>query len=225
MIHLHAIEGRYFRLAAAAVPAGELAAFVAPTLSCAREFIDILLGLAAPRQGTVTLFGQSLAALDDRGRQALRTRLGFAAQTEGLVSHLALWENILLGVAYRKGVDFAAVEAQLRGLLARCGWSDDDARHAFRLMPDRASPFQRATAAWLRALLCEPDLLVCEDLFSGLGVDQRRRLIDASAAFQAENPGRGSVFVLVGDRLVEELQPTAMFYLSLRGDFRAEASA
>jgi len=42
-------------------------------------------------------------------------------------------------------------------------------------------------------------------------------------AYLSEKPGRGSVFVLVGDRLVEELQPTSLFYLSLRGDFRAES--
>jgi hypothetical protein len=74
-------------------------------------------------------------------------------------------------------------------------------------------------------LLGEPELLVCENLLGGLASEQRRRLIEASVTFQSENPQRGSVFVLVGDRLVEELQPTSMFYLSLRGDFRAESQA
>src|SRR5437870_9511565 len=54
--------------------------------------------------------------------------------------------------------------------------------------------------------------------------DLRRRLIEASVTFLSERPGRGSVFVLVGDRLLEELQPTSLFYLSLRGDFRAESN-
>ena len=62
-------------------------------------------------------------------------------------------------------------------------------------------------------------------IFSGLASDQRRRLIEASVAFLSENPRRGSVFVLVGEGLVEELQPTSMIYLSLRGDFRAESQA
>ena len=96
----------------------------------------------------------------------------------------------------------------------------------FDPMADRgATPFERSAAAWLRALLGEPALLVCEDLFSGLATDQRRRLIEASVNFQAEDPRRGSVFVLVGDRLLDELQPTQVFYLSLRGDFRAESQA
>ena len=50
------------------MPAGELAAIVAPSVACAREFVDLLLGLALPRQGTVRLFGQTLAALDEPGR-------------------------------------------------------------------------------------------------------------------------------------------------------------
>ena len=82
-----------------------------------------------------------------------------------------------------------------------------------------------AAAAWLRALLGEPELLVCEDLLGGLAPDERRRLIAARVSYQAENPARSSVFVLVGERLVEELQPTTMFYLSRRGDFRAEAAS
>jgi ABC-type transporter Mla maintaining outer membrane lipid asymmetry ATPase subunit MlaF len=225
MIRINELEGVHFRLPRAAVPAGELAAVVAPTLACAREFVDLLLGLVAPRQGDVRLFGQALAATDERDRLALRARLGYAAQTEGLVSHLALWENILLGAGYHHGQDAAALDARVRTLLGWCGWDEDTAREAFMRQPEHATPFERATAVWLRAVLGEPDLLVFENLFNGLAVGERRRLIEGSVAYQSENPRRGSVFVLVGDRLVEELQPTSMFYLSLRGDFRAESHA
>ena len=223
MIAIHELEGAHFRLPEATVPAGELAAVVAPTVACAREFVDLLLGLAPPRHGVVRLFGKALTAIDEAGRLALRSRLGFAAQAEGLVGHLALWENILLGAAYHRGQDADAVDARVRTLLGWCGWPEAEARAAFRRLPAQATPWERALAAWLRALLGEPDLLVCEDLFSGLTFEERRRLIEASATFLSENPRRGSVFVLVGDRLVEELQPTSMFYLSLGDDFRAES--
>jgi putative ABC transport system ATP-binding protein len=225
MIEILELEGAHFRLPRAVVPPGELVAVVAPTVACAREFVDLLLGLAAPRQGAVRLFGQAVAAVDEAGRLALRARLGFAAQAEGLISHLALWENILLGAGYHQGRDAAGLDARVRTLLGWCGWPAEEARAAFRRQPEQATPFERATAAWLRALLGGPELLVCENLFNGLAAEQRRRLIDASVSFLAEDPRRGSVFVLVGDRLVEELQPTSMFYLSLRGDFRAESSA
>ena len=225
MIELHDLEGEHFRLDHAAVAGGELAAVIAPTLACAREFVDLLLGLAPPRRGTVRLCGQPLAALDEGGRLALRARLGFAAHTEALLGQLALWENILLGVAFHHRADPATLEARVRVLLGWCGWPEDAALRAFRRPPERATPFERAAAAWLRALLGEPELLVCEDLLGGLAPDERRRLIAASVSYQAENPARSSVFVLVGERLVEELQPTTMFYLSRRGDFRAEAAS
>ena len=115
------------------------------------------------------------------------------------------------------------MDTRLRTLLGWCGWPEEEARVAFLRKPDEASAFERATAAWLRALLGEPELLVCDNLFHNLSTDQRRRLIEASVTFLSEKPGRGSVFVLVGDRLIEELQPTSLFYLSLRGDFRAES--
>jgi putative ABC transport system ATP-binding protein len=223
MIEIDELEGVHFRLPRASVPAGELAAVVAPTVACAREFVDLLFGLIRPRRGAVRLLGQAMDAIDEAGRLALRAKLGFAAQAEGLVAHLAMWENILLGAGYHHGSDAAALDARVRTLLGWCGWPEEEAERAFRQKPERASPFERSVAAWLRALLGEPDLLVCEDLFAGLAPDQRRRLIEASVNFQSENPRRGSVFVLVGDRVLDELQPTQVFYLSLRGDFRAES--
>jgi len=223
MIEIHELEGVHFRLGRVRVPPGEMTAVVAPTLACAREFVDLLLGLEAPRKGDVHLFGRSLADTTESGRLALRARLGFAAQEEGLIGQLALSENILLGAAYHQGKDAAALDARLRTLLGWCGWPEEEARVAFLRKPDEASAFERATAAWLRALLGEPELLVCDNLFHNLSTDERRRLIEASVTFLSEKPGRGSVFVLVGDRLIEELQPTSLFYLSLRGDFRAES--
>jgi hypothetical protein len=64
--------------------------------------------------------------------------------------------------------------------------------------------------------------VVCEDLFAGLALDERRRLLEASVAFQSESPARGTVFVLVNDHLLEEIQPTSVLYLSHGGDFRSE---
>ena len=225
MIEIQQLEGVHFRLPGATVPAGELAAFVAPTLACAREFVDLLLGLARSREGAVRLFGQSVGAMDENGGLALRARLGFAAQAEGLIGHLALWENILLGTGYHQRQNADGLDARVRTLLGWCGWPVEEARAAFLRQPEQATPFERATAAWLRALLGGPDLLVCENLFGGLAAEQRRRLIDASVSYLSENPQRCSVFVLVGDRLIEELQPTSQFNLSLRGDFRAESHA
>jgi ABC-type transporter Mla maintaining outer membrane lipid asymmetry ATPase subunit MlaF len=225
MIEVDAIEGRYFRLPAARVPAGELAAVVAPSVDCAREFVDILLGLVAPRRGIVRLFGQTLATLDDATRLALRTRLGFAAQADGLIGHLALWENILLGPTYHRRENLATLEQRARVLLGWCRWPERDAQQAFLQPAASASAFERATAAWLRAVLGTPELLVCENLFHGLASIDRRRLIDATVAFQSEDPARGSLFVLVGEQLVDELQPTSLLYLSHRGDFRAEVQA
>ena len=223
MIEIDELQGAHFRLPHAAVMPGELVAVVAPSLACAREFVDLVLGLTEPRRGSVKLFGQTLSAADEPAALRLRAKLGFAGQGDGLVSHLALSENILLGAAYHRQARAAGVDDRVRTLLNWCGWSEAEARRAFALQPAEATPFERSVAAWLRALLGEPDLLVCENLFQGLDAGQRRRLIDASVNFLAENPRRGSVFVLVGDALVEELQPTAMFYLSLHGDFRAES--
>jgi predicted ABC-type transport system involved in lysophospholipase L1 biosynthesis ATPase subunit len=222
MIEINGLEGVHFSLAAASIPAGELVAVVAPSEPCAREFVDLLLGLTAPPKGTVRLLNRELASLDERARLAFRGGVGFAAQTQGLVGHLVLRENIMLGAAYHQGLDADKVDARVRTMLGWCGWPEADARRSFLLLPEQATPFERSGATWLRAALGEPELLVCENLFEGLALDERRRLIGASVAFQSERPSRGSVFVLVNDFLLEEIQPTSVLYLSRGGDFRAE---
>ncbi len=222
MIEIDRLEGVHFRLATASIQAGELAAVVAPSEPCAREFVDLLLGLEAPPGGGVRLLGREMSALDERARLALRRGVGFAGQAQGLVGHLALWENILLGAAYHGGLDAEGVDERVRAMLGWCDWPEDEARRAFLLLPEHASPFERSGASWLRAALGEPELLVCEDLFRGLAPDERRRLLGASVAFQSERPSRGSVFVLVNDHLLEEIQPTSVLYLSRSGDYRAE---
>lgn len=223
MIEFREVEGERFRLDRADVAAGELAAFVAPSLACVREFADVMLGLARPRSGIVRVFGRVPEPSNSGLPAHFSAKLGFAALPDGLLAHLALWENITLGCSYHRRVDRDGIETRLRSLLKLSGWAEEEARRAFARMPEEATPFERASAAWLRALLNEPDLLVCEDLLGGLEPDERRRLIEASVAFQSESPLRSSVFLLVGERLLEELQPTAVFYLSRRGDFRAES--
>jgi predicted ABC-type transport system involved in lysophospholipase L1 biosynthesis ATPase subunit len=221
MIEIRDLEGVHFRLGAASIAAGEMAAVVAPSEPCAREFVDLLLGLEAPAAGTVRLLGRELASLDERSRLAARRGLGYA-QSPGLVAHLALWENILLGASYGGAGEAHRVDSRVRQMLEWCAWPEEEARRAFQRRPEQASPFERSGAAWIRAALGEPELLVCEDLFAGLALEERRRLLGASVAFQSESPSRGSVFVLVNDRLLEEIQPTSVLYLSRGGDFRAE---
>ena len=95
MIEITELEGTHFRLPRASVPAGELAAVVAPTVACAREFVDLLFGLAAPRKGAVSLFGQAMDAIDEAGRLALRAcGLGIA-----LGGFYYLWDDIQLARA------------------------------------------------------------------------------------------------------------------------------
>ena len=170
----------------------------------------------------MSLVGLELAALDERARLGVRRNLGFASQAQGLVAHLALWENILLGAAYHGGGDAGRVDARVREMRGGFGWAEEDARRAFLRRPEQATPFERSGAAWIRAALGEPELVVCEDLFAGLALDERRRLLEASVAFQSENPARGTLFVLVNDHLLEEIQPTSVLYLSRGGDFRSE---
>jgi len=80
-----------------AINAGESLAIVGPSGSGKSTLLGLLAGLDLPSSGEVWLDGQSLFALDEEGRAALRARsVGFVFQSFQLLPGLTALENVAL---------------------------------------------------------------------------------------------------------------------------------
>lgn len=106
------------------------------------------------------------AELDEVLRQA-RAHLGAPAvgwlpASGGLVSNLAVWENILLATEWLAPASLAAQEARLRRWLDALAIAPGDAAGLLAARPARVSPEERRLAGWLRQLLLRPKLLLLE---------------------------------------------------------------
>lgn len=105
--------------------------------------------------------------LDDLLRQA-RAALGDGAvgwlpAGGGLVSNLAVWENVLLATEWLAPASTAAMEARLRRWLERPGLAPTtDVGALFAARPARIAPEERRLAGWLRQLLLRPKLLLLD---------------------------------------------------------------
>ena len=140
-----------------------------------------------PRNGArLVLFGTEVGGLDAAGRRRLLDRVGFVPAGGGLMSTLNCWENISLPVAYHAPARLAGAFDEVRALLEAVGGIDQD---LLGKMPENMTLYERRLAAYVRALLERPELLVVESVASGLGPTKRKRAARFAEVYRAHCPG------------------------------------
>ena len=138
------------------VDAGATIAIVGASGSGKTTLLGLLAGLDLPTQGDVWLDGESLAALDEDARAALRQRLlGFVFQSFQLLPALTALENVMLPLELA-GVDDARERA--RAWLERVGLAKR--MHHY---PRQLSGGEQQRVAIARAFAGEPKLLMADE--------------------------------------------------------------
>jgi zinc transport system ATP-binding protein len=174
------------------VQPGEFVALVGPNGSGKSTLIRILLGLARPQTGRVTLLGEAPERLQERWR------VGYVPQRPVLPDALPA----------------TVEEVVASGRLARRGWwrrlRTDDRKaieHALesvslldqrRQLLTELSGGQQQRAYIAKALASEPDLLVLDEPVAGVDADSQRRFRDSLVALVRE---RGAAVLLVSHEL------------------------
>ena len=135
---------------------GDAAAIMGPSGSGKSSLLYILGGLEPPSSGTVTLDGRNPFTLDPNALAAFRNRsIGFVFQDHCLLPQCTVLENVLVPtlVAPARGDADRA-----RALLDQVGLSD-----RFDHRPAELSGGERQRAAIARALIRQPQLLLCDE--------------------------------------------------------------
>lgn len=141
------------------VQAGETVALVGPSGAGKSTLLHILGGLDAPTEGHVLLDGRSLYALSDASLARLRnTRIGFVFQFYHLLPELSALENVMLPALIRNSASRRQIAARATACLQQVGLG---ARVTHR--PNQLSGGELQRAAIARALMNEPELLLCDE--------------------------------------------------------------
>lgn len=159
--------------------------------------LKILAGLCDPDTGTLRLAGRSLAGVPPERRGVV-----YLYQEPLLFPHLDVFENVAFGLRLRR-VKNAELRPRVEEMLACLELSGHAAKK-----PTQLSGGQRQRAAFGRALIINPTLLLLDEPFGNLDTEVRAQM---QALFQrvAKQFGITSLFVthdlkealLMGDRL------------------------
>ncbi|WP_032370247.1 ABC transporter ATP-binding protein [Rhodococcoides fascians] len=136
---------------------GEVVAFLGPNGAGKTTTIDMMLGLATPTTGTVSVFGGTPADAIAQGR------ISAVMQTGGLLRDLTVRETVELTAAL-----FARTRS-VKEVLTRAGIADIGDRRVAK-----CSGGQQQRLRFALALLPVPDLLVLDEPTTGMDVEGRR---------------------------------------------------
>ncbi|CAB3685711.1 methionine ABC transporter ATP-binding protein [Paraburkholderia rhynchosiae] len=128
-------------------------------------------GLEKPSSGAVRVNGVSVGKLDERGLVTLRRRIGMVFQHFNLLSAKTVRENIALPLKIA-GVPKAAIDKKVDALLELVGLAAK--RDAY---PASLSGGQKQRVGIARALVTDPDILLCDEATSALDPETTQAIL------------------------------------------------
>jgi lipoprotein-releasing system ATP-binding protein len=167
---------------------GEALAIVGPSGSGKSTLLYILGTLEPPSAGRVTLGGTDPARLDEPALAAFRNRrVGFVFQDHCLLPQCSLLENVLTPTLVAGEDD--DYQARARALLQAVGLAE-------RLdhLPAELSGGEKQRAALARALVMQPELLLCDEPTGNL---DRRAAEGVGSLLQQLHSQRRTMLVVV----------------------------
>ncbi len=169
------------------VAPGETVAIVGASGSGKSTLLGLLAGLDLPSEGTVTMFGESLFALDEDARAAWRARnLGFVFQSFQLLPQMTALENVMLPLEL---VAARGARERARALLGRVGLEERLSHY-----PKTLSGGEQQRVALARAFAPAPRLLFADEPTGSLDAATGARIIDLLFELNRE---AGATLVLV----------------------------
>lgn len=168
-----------------AVARGEFVVLLGPSGSGKTTLLNLVAAIDSPSQGTVEVAGTNLSFLDARARTAFRRdHVGFVFQFFNLIPTLTGLENVRV-IAELTGHDASQAE-ELLAEVDLAGRSDR--------FPSGLSGGEQQRVAVARALVKQPDVLLCDEPTGALDLDTGRQVLMLLRRLNLE---RGATVVLV----------------------------
>jgi putative ABC transport system ATP-binding protein len=140
------------------IEAGEFVAVVGPSGSGKSTLLNVIGTLDRPTSGHYAFEGQDVTRLSGNALAHIRAaRIGFVFQNFNLIDHLTVYENIKLGLRYRRD-HLAGQAALIEAAMDRVGMG-----HRADHLPRQLSGGQQQRCAIARAIVGNPSVLLADE--------------------------------------------------------------
>ena len=153
------------------IAAGEVFGIIGRSGAGKSTLLRAINRLESPSSGRVLVNGSDVAALDEPALRRLRRRIGMIFQHFNLLSAKTVWENVALPLRVA-GVPAAAIEERVGFLLELVGLADKR-----DIYPAKLSGGQKQRVGIARALVHEPDILLCDEATSALDPETTQSIL------------------------------------------------
>ena len=162
------------------VAAGASLAIVGASGSGKSTLLGLLAGLDTPSSGAITLAGQTMSALNEDGRAALRARhVGFVFQQFQLLPALNALENVMLPMELAGRAD---ARASAKTILERVGLATRMTHY-----PRQLSGGEQQRVALARAFVAAPSVLFADEPTGSLDSETGAQIVELMFAMNAES--------------------------------------
>lgn len=170
---------------------GEVAGLVALDGRGKSTLVRCAAGLLAPTKGKVLYESKDIYAMGFAEDQRFRTRTAVVFEGGALFANRSIEQNVALPLRYHLGGNEADANQYVRRLLDRVGYTD-----SLTAFPWQVSARGRRLAAFARALVREPELVIVDRFFEALEPQDSKRLMEVVLELNVKN---GTSFLLVGE--------------------------
>lgn len=170
-VHLAFGERRVFQGVDCSFPRGAISVLMGGSGSGKSTLLRMIGGLQLPDRGEVDVAGEAVTRLSERELFRVRQRMGMLFQGGALLDSLSIGENVALPLEERGGTPAAEIRARVDEALEAVGLHDTR-----ELLPGQLSGGMMRRAALARALVTRPEIVLCDEPFSGLDPPNVRRI-------------------------------------------------
>lgn len=144
-------------------PRGRISVILGGSGSGKSTLLRVVAGLVHPQAGRVEVAGREISHLPEAEMWAVRSSIGMLFQGGALLDSLTVFDNLAFPLREHTRLDEAAIAAAVRRRLEAVCLHDIEG-----LLPGQLSGGMLRRAALARAMMTNPEILLCDEPFSGL---------------------------------------------------------
>jgi phospholipid/cholesterol/gamma-HCH transport system ATP-binding protein len=187
-----------FRRLTCGFPRGRISVLMGGSGAGKSTLLRLVAGLLRPDSGSIRVAGEEITTLSERELYRVRARIGMLFQGGALLDSMTVFDNVALPLREHTLLSERDVAAEVTRRLAAVGLVDTG-----RLMPRQLSGGMMRRAALARAIVMDPEILLCDEPFSGLDPLNVRRI---EALLQELNERLGLTLLVTSHHLPSSLR-------------------